>query len=408
MNNENNHLLFTNPGALEIDLVKLLGVSVKDSDSPIGFFGTGLKYAMAAALRFGGSLTLVTDGRRYEVGSKPLSLRGKDFTQVTLDGEPLGFTTELGKQWEPWMVVRELYSNALDEAGTVTVASGELNPEDYAGKTAIALHGDAFLKVWERRRNYFLQPSETRRHSSPFVDAFEAYGEESAVFYRGVRVATLQKPTLHRYNLAGPVFLTEDRTLLYAFQLEDALEKAIITSQDASFVRQSLTADSKYYERSLTFNDPHSRVEPSEQFKQVCAQLDAQRPDCLNTSAIHWYRKRTESAQPLRTATLTAVQRQQLDRALAFVGRLGFASELDLYPLEVVDWLGENVFGQAVDGRMYVAKGCFDKGTKFLAATLLEELVHCHFGFNDCTREMQNWLFDRVITMGEELAGEAL
>ena len=42
-----------NAGTLEIELVKLLGVSVKDSSEPIGFFGTGLKYAMATAAPFG-------------------------------------------------------------------------------------------------------------------------------------------------------------------------------------------------------------------------------------------------------------------------------------------------------------------------------------------------------------------
>src|SRR5438874_563649 len=104
------HLLFTNPGTLEIELVKLLGVSVKEGTDPIGFFGTGLKYAMATALRLGGRMIIITGGETYEVGGKPIRLRDKEFVQVTLNGEELGFTTELGKQWEPWMVVRELYS----------------------------------------------------------------------------------------------------------------------------------------------------------------------------------------------------------------------------------------------------------------------------------------------------------
>src|SRR5579863_6415046 len=109
------YLLFSNPGVLDMNLVKLLGVSVKESESPIGFFGTGLKYAMAVALRIGGSMTIFVDGAKYEVNGRKVTLRDKEFTQVMLNDEPLGFTTELGKQWEPWMVVRELYSNALDE-----------------------------------------------------------------------------------------------------------------------------------------------------------------------------------------------------------------------------------------------------------------------------------------------------
>jgi hypothetical protein len=61
------HLVFSNPGTLELDFVKLMGVSVKESADPIGFFGTGLKYAMATALRLGGEMTIFTNGQRYEV-----------------------------------------------------------------------------------------------------------------------------------------------------------------------------------------------------------------------------------------------------------------------------------------------------------------------------------------------------
>ena len=93
------YLLFINPGTLEMNLVKLLGVSVKESDDFIGFFGTGLKYAMATALRLGGSMTIYTNGERFEVRGRKLTLRDNEFTQVMLNDEPLGFTTELGKQW---------------------------------------------------------------------------------------------------------------------------------------------------------------------------------------------------------------------------------------------------------------------------------------------------------------------
>ena len=38
-------------GEIEPLLIRTFGVSVKDSESPIGFFGTGLKYALAILLR---------------------------------------------------------------------------------------------------------------------------------------------------------------------------------------------------------------------------------------------------------------------------------------------------------------------------------------------------------------------
>ena len=83
--------------------------------------------------------------------------------------------------------------------------------------------------------------------------------------------------------------------------------------------------------------------------------------------------------------------------------------DFDDYPVIVVNWLGEGIYGQEKDGRTYISKDCFDKGTKFLASTLLEEYMHCRYGLRDESRDLQTWLFDRIITMGEEyVTGEAL
>ncbi len=96
------------------------------------------------------------------------------------------------------------------------------------------------------------------------------------------------------------------------------------------------------------------------------------------------------------------MQQSQLDKAVAFVKRIGFGDDFDNYPVRVVNWLGEGIYGQAIDQSIYISKECFDKGTKFLASTLLEEFVHNRYGLNDESRDLQTWLFDRIITMGEE------
>jgi hypothetical protein len=79
------------------------------------------------------------------------------------------------------------------------------------------------------------------------------------------------------------------------------------------------------------------------------------------------------------------------------------------YPIQIVKWLGEGVYGQAKGGTIYLTKQAFDTGTKKLAAILFEEFVHNHYNLLDETREMQSWLFERIVTMGEEFAlGEPL
>ena len=401
---QESYLVFSNPGVLEIDLVKLMGVSVKEGADPIGFFGTGLKYAMATVLRLGGVMTIYSDGERFEVRGRSIKLREKEFTQVLLNDEPLGFTTELGKQWEPWMVVRELYSNAMDESGDTSVRAGELPPAALADRTVISLAGECFLDVWDARDSYFLTPSEKAEHSSAYVNAYSLQGHNHAVFYRGIKIHDTERPTLYRYNLIEDVTLTEDRTLKYPFQLREAMEKAIITSTDHEYIARSLTTGDSYQEGHLRFEENYSYLAPSEAFKAVCSKLNERRARKLNMAAISWYQKRTQTAQSLVPVSLTGVQRKQLEKAIEFIRLIMSSDAIDLYPVQIVAWLGEGVFGEAKNGTIYLTTQAFDTGTKKLTAILFEEFVHNHYNLADETRELQSWLFERVITIGEEFA----
>ena len=45
-------IIFQNKGLIDVHAISIMGVSVKE-DNSIGFFGTGLKYAIAVLLREG-------------------------------------------------------------------------------------------------------------------------------------------------------------------------------------------------------------------------------------------------------------------------------------------------------------------------------------------------------------------
>ena len=49
---------------------------------------------------------------------------------------------------------------------------------------------------------------------------------------------------------------------------------------------------------------------------------------------------------------LSPVQEKQLARATDFIRSLGFADNLDDYPVVVVSWLGEHIYGMAKDGQI--------------------------------------------------------
>jgi len=65
--------------------------------------------------------------------------------------------------------------------------------------------------------------------------------------------------------------------------------------------------------------------------------------------------------------------------------------------------LGTSTLGTIGNERIYIAKKSFDQGTKMLAGTIIEEHCHIQLGYLDMTREFQNYLLDRLVSLGEML-----
>ena len=95
-------IVFRNTGLIDLTAVRTLGVSVKE-EGAIGYFGTGVKFAIATILRGGGSITLYRGKDEHRFGTVSQEVRGQSFEVVTFDGAELGFTTALGRYWKPWM-----------------------------------------------------------------------------------------------------------------------------------------------------------------------------------------------------------------------------------------------------------------------------------------------------------------
>jgi len=272
-----------------------------------------------------------------------------------------------------------------------------------AEETVIALRGDPFMEVWKNRASYFISPDETPVYESGYADAYAHRCGSRSVFYRGIRVHDTMKPPVFRYNIRERIELTEDRTAKYLWQITEAVERSIITSTDEAFITRALTSGDESFEGNLAYSDSSFLTLPmSDAFQAVCSVLAARKPQKLNRNAIKYYQDRTQRLVPVTPVKLSPVQQKQLDKAIGFIKSLGFADNFDDYPVMVVSWLGEHIYGTAKDGQILLTKQAFDLVTKKLAAIILEEYVHNHFKLYDETRELQSWLFERVVTMGEE------
>ena len=153
-------VLFRNPGLIDIRALLTLGVNSKpSSNSPIGYFGTGAKFAIATFLRLGCSVKVFRAAdtlESYDFSVSPTTIRGKSFDIVTVNGQELGFTTALGRAWEAWMAFRELYSNARDENGGMEWIGTRADWHPEPGETAIIVEGDAVESAWKERHAFIL------------------------------------------------------------------------------------------------------------------------------------------------------------------------------------------------------------------------------------------------------------
>lgn len=397
-------IVFENPGEIDLLSICTFGVSVKESENPIGFFGTGLKYAIAVLLRTGHQVSAFSGLRRVEFGLREKTVRGTsfDFVTMTTDDETrdIGFTTELGKQWEIWMAYREIACNCKDEGGEARQVIALPLPE--AGRTMFAVTGDAFARVHQERAFYIL---EDEPHLQ--IGTLEVRRRPGRSFYyRGVRVHAFSSPGLYTYNDSSSIELTEDRTVKDQWVPGHRIAMAVLRCDDESFIRDCVLADENTLEGSLDYHG--WGVRPSKAFLAVVGECMQDRLTNINPSAMKvWKEHAKQRFEPLEVG-LTAVQLKSLNRALDFCERLGFRIR-GAYPIKVVESLGEGTLGLAQDQTIFIAERVFTLGgTKQLASTLIEEFVHLRHGWKDMTRELQNFLFDKLVSVGEELVGEPL
>ena len=397
-------VIFENPGEIDPRMISTFGVNVKENNSAIGFFGTGLKYAIAILLRNNHRITIQAGTDVCEFGTQTDLLRGKEFSFVTMaidGGDPwqLGFTTEVGKTWDMWMAYRELFCNCQDERGTVYEQAE--HPEPEAGLTRVIVDGERFEEIRRDHNRYFLAGSPLWSNNDCAVHQGPGHG----IFYRGVLVSCPGKGahSRFRYNILSPIKLTEDRTAREPFMLDYAVSQALLKSDDTALVRQVVTAPDGTYENGLDFDWDHHK--PSEAFLSVVGDLVRDRLVSVNQTAVKAYEKHAQVTSEPDRMSLTDVEQIMLDRALTFCKRIGFDITYQIVPVETA---GPGILGMARNGLIYVTRAAFMGGTKQLAGTLIEEYVHLKHDVRDCSREMQEHLLNRLVSAGEQIIGEPL
>ena len=407
-------IVFENDGTLDMRAVKIMGVNSKDDkESAIGYFGTGLKYALAILLRNGATVSILTGGVMYRFSAKTTKIRNDDFEVVYMNDEELGFTTDLGKNWEMWMAFRELYSNMLDEGGEAKAMTFLPDP-DPAKTYVIVDRCDEFDKCYNEKHQFFL---DKERHVAlsvgKEVDIMEKTDGRSSghIFFKGVRVMQTRPDALFDYCYHTGLKLTEDRTVRDGWDIHYHLSREVCRLKDKKIIKQFIMAGEAIFESVLNYRF-HCEA-ATEEFLDVVADCRRKYKDVgVNPTAIEVLERCRVSNKPLPkfSCPLNSVEKQQLEKATKFCKDV-LELELDKYELIIAgDLGGKGQLGRAdIDnGIMYVSKQCFKEGTKRVAVCILEEYTHVHEEVLDETIQ-QKWIYlNHILSLGERVQGEPL
>ncbi len=113
------YLKIQNNGELDIRLVALMGGTTKQNDKfKIGKFGTGLKYTLAFLYRNNVDFKCFSGTNEVKIHIERETIGESEFEIICINGNRTSITTQMGAEWTSWMIIRELWCNALDEGGS--------------------------------------------------------------------------------------------------------------------------------------------------------------------------------------------------------------------------------------------------------------------------------------------------
>jgi|SaaInl4_135m_RNA_FD_contig_21_2742075_length_3064_multi_9_in_0_out_0_7 hypothetical protein len=353
---------FKNDGLIDMRAISTFGASSKEGDSPIGFFGTGLKYAIAILLREHHDVVMYRGNKKYVFAVNSTKIRNDTFNIVTLDGNELGFTTELGKTWELWQAYRELWCNTMDEQGEVFEGKSTGSP----GTTTIVVEGTELAKIHQDRNSITLEDTpdvvlpglEIRRVPSQYL------------YYRGIRVQKLERPSCLTYNVTQEITLTEDRTVKYNWQAAGICKLAIVKCHEVDIIKTVLQASEDTFEHAWDFLDLNGR--PGTTFRTVSESFQGHHSTNRSAEKLcrDLARKEMEAHQ---SEDISDDLSRKLDAALALVQAGG--EHLSRNNIVIVPQLEFTRLAMEEGDKMFIAVGLLVLPVDDIAKTLYAECM---------------------------------
>ncbi len=398
-------VIFRNRGLIDLRGVTTFGVCAKGSENPIGYFGTGLKYAIAICLREGLQIELHRGMKVHKFTTYKKKMRGIMFDWIRVGGMDLPFTTDLGKTWELWQAYRELYCNAIDEPNPMIFSCrGDQVVLELGGYTSIVVRGKAMHDIFMARNTVILESKPI--HKFKGIELHDSREMESWVYYRGIRVYKLDKPSLYTYNILNEMVLTENRTLANLWAAQREIAYAITECESLGLIRQVLEAGSKYFESTVDYN--WSTVSPKKTFNEVMQHYHSSGYRGINTTAKDLYHNRQpEKAAPVTIPFDTLGEKLKVKLRTAVKFWVYLRVPIYTYPIRITETLPKGQLSKHENNVIYITGECLQESTRTIALRIFKEYADMRYRAVPGTTPTE-LLVAKIVSFGEQLRGQPL
>jgi hypothetical protein len=290
------------------------------------------------------------------------------FDIVCLDGEDIGFTTQLGARWEPWMVLRELGCNALDEAGQFWLATDENCRNTKRAKyTTIVVEWAALDDAYAMRDKLFLEGSPI--YADDHIRVLP--GTSQFLYYRGIRAYKLDKPSVLTYDVLDAQTLTEDRTLASIYAANTRIATAILSMTHEQALRDVVTSGDGYHESRVNLAE-REWAKPTKEFLTVVATAREAGDKVLDSAVnvLRKYMRKTRSSKVIET--FTEKYHDRLQFTLDTLDSVGIKFSQAQHIVEVSSDAMGDVLSSVEEGIIYISSDLVKEGNPLVIA---EELI---------------------------------
>lgn len=415
------YIRIKNIGEIEPQALHLVGASTKRNDrTKIGQFGSGNKYALAYFLRNQYEVKVFAGKNEITIETKKDTFRDNEFDVIYINNEKTSITTQMGKDWQFWQAIREIYCNALDEGGCTMDFVQRMEPHDNETHFYIDTKKDVteFVSNFD---NYFATNKKVL-FECPIGRILEKSGTTANIYRKGVRCFNAKTTSVFDYDF-NEIEIDENRLVKYFWETEEKIWDLIYQCDKIDIILAVLhnSGNRDYIEGCLSDVSTINSSRASEEFKNALKMINlapAGFAGLLKADEVHNHviipTKIFNSVRSLipeenigdkfkvnrKGAMYREIEPTELYKA-TIKEALYFFSECDInieYPIKVAIFDCKDIMGCAIGGEIVLSDVGLERGVNEVVNTIVEEYIHIKYDVRDETRGFQTAIITEFIS----------